>query len=60
VADDLGHVLGDPAENVLAAALAYRATNACPASATARASAVQMQLVRPPIKEISIYPKRQR
>jgi hypothetical protein len=60
VADDLGHVLGDPAENVLAAALAYRATNACPASSTGRASAVQMQLVRPAIKEISIYPKRRR
>jgi C-terminal processing protease CtpA/Prc len=58
VADDLAHSLGDPAENVLAAALAYRATNTCPASGTARASAVQMQLVRPAIKEISIYPKR--
>ena len=60
VADDLGHALGDPAENLLAAALSYRATNACPASGTARASAVPMQLVRPPIKEISIYPKRGR
>jgi hypothetical protein len=58
VADDLGHALGDPAENVLAAALAYRATNACPASGTARASAPPMQLVRPEVKEISIYPKR--
>lgn len=60
VADDLNHALGDPAENVLAAALTYRATNACPASGTARASAAQMQLVRPQIKEISIYPPRQR
>jgi hypothetical protein len=58
VADDLGHTLGDPAEGVLAAALSYRATNACPASGTARASAVQMHLVRPAIKEISIYPPR--
>jgi hypothetical protein len=58
VADDLGHALGDPAENVLAAALAYRATNACPASGAARASAPPMQLVRPEVKEISIYPKR--
>jgi hypothetical protein len=58
VADDLGHAVGDPAESMLAAALSYRATNACPASATARASAVQMKLVRPPIKEISIYPPR--
>ena len=60
VADDLNHALGDPAENLLAAALAYRNTNACPSSGNARASAAQMQLVRPAIKEISIYPKRQR
>ncbi|MGJ7918804.1 S41 family peptidase [Massilia sp. LXY-6] len=58
VADDLAHTLGDPAENVLAAALAYRATNACPSSGTARASAVQMELVRPKLKEISIYPQK--
>jgi hypothetical protein len=56
VADDLGHAVGDPAEGMLAAALSYRATNACPAST--HASAVQMKLVRPPIKEISIYPPR--
>jgi C-terminal processing protease CtpA/Prc len=60
VADDFGHALGDPAENLLAAALAYRNTNACPASSTARASAAQMQLVRPEVKEIAVYPKRQR
>jgi carboxyl-terminal processing protease len=60
VADDLAHALGDPAENLLATALAYRATNACPASSTARASAVQMQLVRPAVKEIAVYPRRQR
>jgi carboxyl-terminal processing protease len=58
VADDLSHALGDPAENLLAAALAYRATNACPASGTARASAVQMQLVRPQVKEIAVYPRK--
>jgi carboxyl-terminal processing protease len=58
VADDLNHALGDPAENLLAAALAYRNTNACPASGSARASAAPMQLVRPEVKEISIYPKR--
>jgi C-terminal processing protease CtpA/Prc len=60
VADDLNHALGDPAENLLATALTYRATNACPASSTARASAVQMQLVRPEVKEIAVYPKGQR
>ena len=62
VADDLGHSLGDPAEDVLAAALSYRTTNACPASGTARASssasAAPMQLVRPQIKESLIYPPR--
>jgi hypothetical protein len=56
VADDLNHALGDPAENVLAAALAYRATNACPASSTARA--VPMELVRPAVKEIAVLPQR--
>jgi hypothetical protein len=57
VADDLNHALGDPAENVLAAALAYRATNTCPASSSARALAVPMGLARSQIKEIAIYPK---
>jgi hypothetical protein len=60
VADDLNHTLGDTSENVLAAALAYRATNACPASSAARARAVPMELVRPPVKEILIHPSRQR
>jgi hypothetical protein len=58
VADDLGHSLGDTSESVLSAALAYRATNACPASTAARARAVPMELVRPEAKEIAIYPKR--
>jgi hypothetical protein len=60
VADDLNHALGDPAENLLATALAYRATNACPASSTARARAVPMELVRPAVKEIAVLPKRER
>jgi C-terminal processing protease CtpA/Prc len=55
VPDDLKHALGDPAEGLLAAALSYRATNTCPASATAHARAVPFQLVRPEVKEISIY-----
>jgi hypothetical protein len=55
VPDDLGHAVGDPAEGLLAAALSYRATNACPASPAARARAVPMTLVRPEAKEISIY-----
>jgi hypothetical protein len=58
VSDDLNHALGDPAENVLAAALSYRATNACPASGAARASAVQMRLVRPEAKEVAVLPRR--
>jgi hypothetical protein len=58
VADDLSHSLGDTSESVLSAALAYRATNACPASSAARARAVPMELVRPEAKENAIYPKR--
>jgi len=58
VADDLSHALGDTSENLLAAALAYRSTNACPASsASARASAVPMTLVRSPAKEIAVLPR---
>jgi hypothetical protein len=53
--DDLTHALGDPAEGVLAAALIYRATGACPAVALrSRQISGGMQLVRPEAKEISI------
>lgn len=62
VADDLGHALGDTSEGMLSAALSYRATNACPASGSARASvsasAAPMQLVRPQMKEIAVRPPR--
>ena len=34
VSDDFNHVLGDPAERRLAAALTYRATGVCPATGT--------------------------
>jgi membrane-associated protease RseP (regulator of RpoE activity) len=55
VDDDLAHALGDPAEGVLAAALSYRATGACPAVAPgARKVSGGMRLVRPEAKEISI------
>lgn len=62
VSDDLGHALGDPAESLLATALAYRANNACPASMSisARARTVPMELVRPEVKESLIYPRRER
>ncbi|RJG14743.1 S41 family peptidase [Massilia cavernae] len=56
VPDDLDHALGDTQEGMLAAALKYRETNACPAPAAAmRASARPLQLVREPVDEISIY-----
>jgi hypothetical protein len=55
VPDDLAHEQGDPAEGLLAAALSYRANNACPVSATAHARAQALTLVRPEAKEISIY-----
>ncbi|MBQ5948863.1 S41 family peptidase [Massilia sp. ST3] len=59
VADDLSRPVGDPAEGLLAAALAYRTSNACPApSAQSRARQVKMELVRPQAKEIAIYPER--
>jgi carboxyl-terminal processing protease len=60
VSDDMAHALGDPAEGMLAAALSYRATHACPAASTARAHAVPMHLARSQIKEIAIYPPRTR
>ena len=59
VADDLSRAVGDPEEGLLAAALQFQATNACPAP-TSRAFSVPMKLVRPPVKEIGIYPPRQR
>jgi carboxyl-terminal processing protease len=55
VPDDLAHAVGDPAEGLLAAALSYRASNACPVSTTRGAKAVPLQLVRPQAKEISVY-----
>lgn len=54
VSDDLSRAVGDPAEGLLAAALAYRATNACPTSTTARARVMPMRIVRPEAKEISV------
>jgi len=54
VADDLSHALGDPSENLLAAALAYRTGSACP---TSRAKAVPMTLVRPEAKTIAVLPR---
>jgi hypothetical protein len=60
VSDDMAHALGDPAEGMLAAALSYRATKACPAVSTARARAVPMHLARSQMKEIAIYPPRSR
>jgi len=55
VADDLSRAVGDPAEGMLAAALAYRANGTCP---TSRAKAVPMELVRPEAKEIAVFHRR--
>ena len=52
--DDLSRAVGDPAEGLLATALAYRETNACPTSTGRRAREVPMQIVRPQSKEIAI------
>jgi carboxyl-terminal processing protease len=51
VADDFAHAPGDTSEGLLAAALAYRTSNACP---TSRASAVPLKLVRPAAKEVKV------
>jgi hypothetical protein len=55
VSDDMSHALGDTSENVLAAALAYRSTNACPAAS--HASAAPMRILRSQMKEIKILPQ---
>jgi len=51
VADDFAHTPGDTSEGLLAAALAYRTSQACP---TSRASAVPLKLVRPAAKAIKV------
>jgi carboxyl-terminal processing protease len=53
-ADDFGKPLGDPAEGMLATALAYRAAGACPAPDVVQRqgqSAVSGRLVRAPVRE---------
>ncbi len=56
VSDDLTRPVGDQNEGLLAAALTYRATQACPVSTTGRARVVPMEIVRPQVKEIAIRP----
>jgi len=53
VADDLTRPLGDPSEGMLATALAYRATGACPAQDIVRRQAAHEvgHLVRSPLRE---------
>ena len=56
VSDDLLRPVGDPAEGLLAAALAYRTNRSCPApSGQSSARQVPMQLVRPAIQEIRVF-----
>jgi len=55
VDDDLTHALGDPQEGLLAAALNYRDQGSCAVSnASRQISGAAMQMVRPPIHEISV------
>jgi Pyruvate/2-oxoacid:ferredoxin oxidoreductase gamma subunit len=56
VPDDLSRAQGDPAEGLLAAALAYRSAGTARSSRLNRASVVQMELVRPEAKEIAVLP----
>ncbi len=54
--DDLSREQGDPAEGMLAMALARQRTGACPANAAGlRASAVSLLPVRSPVEEIAIH-----
>ena len=54
--DDLNHALGDTSENVLAAALSYRATGTCPAATAGLMTSVQTRLAKSPLKKIAILP----
>ncbi|HWJ93439.1 MAG TPA: S41 family peptidase [Telluria sp.] len=54
VPDDLTREVGDPAEGLLAAALSFNATGACPVP-TARAKSAPLTLVRPEVKEIAVH-----
>jgi len=57
VADDMGKELGDPSERLFKTALGYIAGNACPAQPShLREQSQPMQLVRPEVMEISVYP----
>jgi carboxyl-terminal processing protease len=56
VADDLAHDLGDANEALLAAALGYRTTGACPARTSAQAMAIAAPTqVRPMASRIAIF-----
>jgi carboxyl-terminal processing protease len=55
VSDDLSHALGDSAEGLLAAALAYRTNNSCPA---VRTGTVQRRIARSALRQIAILPPR--
>jgi C-terminal processing protease CtpA/Prc len=58
VADDLEHALGDTNEALLAGALNYRATGACPARTSAQAMAIAAPTqVRPMASRIAIFNK---
>jgi C-terminal processing protease CtpA/Prc len=54
VGDDLAHAQGDLQEGMLAAALSYNATGACPASSSAAARMQGLTLVRPQAAEVAI------
>jgi len=55
VDDDLDHALGDPQEGLLAAALSYLERGSCAVPGASRQVAgAAMQMVRPPIREISV------
>jgi hypothetical protein len=58
VSDDLTRAQGDPAEGLLAAALAYNQTKTCPASSSG-ARMQSLEIVRPEVSTIKVLPPRQ-
>jgi C-terminal processing protease CtpA/Prc len=57
VSDDLAHAQGDPAEGMLAAALAYNQGKTCPASSSG-ARMQSLEIVRPEVSTIKVLPPR--
>jgi carboxyl-terminal processing protease len=56
VGDDMAHAQGDVQEGMLAAALSYNATGACPVNASSGARSQSLELVRPEAAAVAVMP----